>query len=390
MRTLILILTISVLAACKSTEQVQVNAPVVPKTLWQDAAFNVSKVESPEVVFALPEVAKQQLDDAFRTKGNSGKVRLDVIRPRLKALFKHASSYANNQADRTMTASEAFSNSNANCLSLSILAYSIAEHLGLEAQFQQVAIPDYWAMDRGFNLLMGHINLTLNEKRATKINTVFDRTEQLIVDFDIESQRREFPTRPLDKKTVLAMFYNNKAAYALTRGEFDLAYSYLKQAGDIAPGFSSTFVNLGVLYRQNNLLTQAEQAYHHAQLINPNNDTALDNLVVLYRLTERHQQAEKLAKTLHIKRLSNPYYHIALGNEALSLDALDQAKVHFRKAISMQKDIHDAHFGLAKLYYQLGDRERTQAALKKAKHYAKFDYDQGLYSRKLNQLASEW
>ena len=41
------------------------------------------------------------------------------------------------------------------------MAFSMAEHLGLEAHFQQVFIPEYWALKKGFNLLTSHINLKL-------------------------------------------------------------------------------------------------------------------------------------------------------------------------------------------------------------------------------------
>ena len=77
----------------------------------------------------------------------------------LHFLLENGDASLSYQSGATLTANQAYENLNANCLSLSILAYSLADYLGLEGQFQKVHIPEYWALDNGFNLLTGHINL---------------------------------------------------------------------------------------------------------------------------------------------------------------------------------------------------------------------------------------
>ena len=78
------------------------------------------------------------------------------------------------QSGATLTAAQAYNDLNANCLSLSILAYSLAEHLGLYGQFQK-AHPEYWALNNGFNLLTGHINLRVKErgKQLTNLRVIY-------------------------------------------------------------------------------------------------------------------------------------------------------------------------------------------------------------------------
>jgi len=41
----------------------------------------------------------------------------------------------------------------------------MAEYLGLDGQFQTVHIPEYWAVSDGYNLLTGHINLVVTQRR---------------------------------------------------------------------------------------------------------------------------------------------------------------------------------------------------------------------------------
>ena len=61
----------------------------------------------------------------------------------------------------TYTATQTLNIREANCLSLTILAYALAREVGLHAMFQQVEIPEFWVADGGQSRLSGHVNLIL-------------------------------------------------------------------------------------------------------------------------------------------------------------------------------------------------------------------------------------
>ena len=107
-----------------------------------------------------------------------------------------------------MSASQTYANLNANCLSLSILAYSLADYLGIKARFQKVHIPEYWAMNKGVNLLTGHINLSIDNALMQTIpaTMVYQRDKQLTIDFDPNIRKQRFKTSPISKEFVTAMF----------------------------------------------------------------------------------------------------------------------------------------------------------------------------------------
>ena len=144
------------LTACSSTEN---NTAPPPLALVQSNTFTQTSVETQQEIFALSKHVKQQLDSTFPKDGRS----LQSTKGLLRFLLQNGDASLSYQSGATLTANQAYENLNANCLSLSILAYSLADYLGLEGQFQKVHIPEYWALDNGFNLLTGHINLKVSE-----------------------------------------------------------------------------------------------------------------------------------------------------------------------------------------------------------------------------------
>ncbi|MEL7479337.1 MAG: tetratricopeptide repeat protein, partial [Pseudomonadota bacterium] len=263
--------------------------------------------------------------------------------------------------------------------------YSLAEHLGLSTQFQRVHIPEYWDQSQGYSLLTGHVNLILKQPQrkdgADKV--YFFEPTSLTVDFDPNSREQHFKTSKISKDRITAMFYNNKGAMHMIKGEYDLAYSYFRAAIEFDINYSGAWGNLGILYRLNHMHDLAEQTYQHALLVNPENNTVLGNTALLYRLTNRIAQAEKIEADLESKRRNNPYYMIVKGNEALAQDELNSALHFFNAARKLDKNLHDSYFGLAKVYYYRGNLSRAEGYLKLALKNAEFKHDKKRYQGKL-------
>ena len=381
--SIVLASSFCLLTACSSTEK---NTAPPPLALTQSNTFTQAPVETQQEIFALSEHVKEQLDSAFPKDSRS----LQSTKRLLKFLLQNGDSSLSYQSGATLTASQAYSNLNANCLSLSILAYSLADYLGLEGQFQKVHIPEYWALDNGFNLLTGHINLKVSEAQKLVVNrkVIYPEERSLVIDFDPNSRQEAFKTSNINKARITAMFYNNKGAAAMLKHDYDTAFSYYKAAVDIDSNYSGAWGNLGVLFRLTSDYQRAETAYQYAISLDPDNNTALGNLARLYNLTDRKEQGQAILAKLDNKRQANPYYHISLGNDAYTTARYQDAIKHYKKARDLNPTLHDTDFGLARTYYQLGDLKLAKKYLTMANNKADFDHDKQRYESKLQALRS--
>lgn len=371
------------LSACSTTDNANISVPIPiiapPMQLQQQL------VESEQQIFQLDHSLKQQLSAYVQKNKSADKVAYSV----LSFLLTNGDNSLSYQSTSTQTASQSYQNLSANCLSLTILAYSLAEHLGLKARFQKVYVPEYWALNQGFNLLTGHINLAIENKTKLKDSSLFyQRNQRLIIDFDPNSRQARFATSSLSKKRVTAMFYNNKGGEALVNKQFDLAYSYFKAAINTDSSFSASWGNLGVLFKQLGDLKQAEEMYRYAIALNADNNTAQGNLALLYKLTDRAAEGDKLLAELDRKRQTNPYYHISLGNSDYVSGDYTNAISHYKKANAMSPTLHESHFGLARSYFELNNITKAEFHLRKARKKADFIHDQQRYDNKLIALKS--
>lgn len=278
--------------------------------------------------------------------------------------------YINLQYDdaANYTAQEAIENKRANCITLTILAYALANKAQMFAKFQDVEVPEYWNRTGQYSLLTGHVNLVLNNPtvnfRNESIN-IFNQNAYTI-DFDPLINSQKFPSRVVSKNWVVGMFYNNKGAQALMRGNKYLAYAYFREAAIVAPNYAPSWVNLAVLYRQNSLLNEAKKTYEHAINLDMENYAAISNLAILLRKTGDIVKADELSKRLHDIRFKNPFYHKALGDNALYREQYVTAKKHYLQAIELDDRKHDFYYCLAKAYIGLGEHKKAKKLLKKA------------------------
>ncbi|MEH8019470.1 tetratricopeptide repeat protein [Rheinheimera muenzenbergensis] len=346
-------------------------------------AGDITPVETEQQIYALPEQVQSELQRILHA--TSG------ITERSKTLLRYIFTFAHDELiydnSATKTASETLAIGKANCLSLSILAYSMANEVGLKTVFQDVAIPEYWTSEQNTTWLNGHVNLrivqnTLPENHSGVI--LFGR--DIVVDFDPTILKQRFSTTQLNKQRVTAMFYNNKAAEQLNSSEDAQAYQYYLAAIDIDPTFAVTWANLGVLYRKYGLDQYAEQAYQHSLKLDPTSLNTMSNLAYLYHRSDRQHEAEQLMQHVNQARKNNPYYYLMLGNEALRRNDTAEAISQYEHAVRLDRNNHEAYFGLAKAYFQLNDTVQAERYLQRAKRTAPSDQDKEQYQRKLTSL----
>jgi len=381
---IVISLSLLLLCSCQSLTNAYRQNILNTNELYLDNAFPKAQainVETEEDIFAIDEDMLNMVNYVLKPERDQER----QARLLLEYIFSSnhiALSYAQ---DANVTAIDAFHGKTANCMSLTIMAYALAEEAGLKLKFQDIKVPEYWLRKGTHQLLMGHVNLLVIKRKAHTNQNVWSN-EILQIDFDPGAAKDHFARKIVSKKTIVAMFYNNKAAEAIVRLEYDTAYAYLKAATQIDPLFSSAWGNLGVLYKVNHHHNLAINAYKYALELSPNDLTSLENLALLFKKLGNTKEADEIKQRLHAKRLTNPHYHALLSNEALYNGEHNLAIKHLKKAISLESKYHEFYYNLAKLYLKTEQLNLAKSSMKKALKYNKNISIERKYNKKLNFL----
>lgn len=380
MKGIVLIILISCLVGCKATQQ-ESSGPV---QVINDSVFPehvLFPVESEQEVFELDAAAKEFVSSTVHQLNDP----VDRMETLMERIFDRSELNLLYMGNANTGATETFHNRAANCLSLSIMAYSMAKYAGFSVRFQDIDIPEYWTRRDGFSLLNGHINLMVMPRPEINVVQMIERGYE--VDFDPQASRNHFPKRFVGRNTILAMFYNNKGADALLANSYTKAYSYFRAAIQTAPDFESPYVNLGFLYRLNGKYQYAERSYQKALELDNDNLTAWENLALLYANTGQKERAESIFARVEQRRKDNPFYHFIIGEQVFERGDYLAALEHYRRALRLDKTRHEIFYGLAKTYYQLGDVSRSARYFRQAIKRSQTDQDQKLYQGKLDFLS---
>ncbi len=355
--------------------------------LYLDQEFPTYKkyiIETEEDIFLLDEqmrlMVKTKLKPIHDPRMRSVKL--------LKHIFDQENVALAYSSGANVSAREAYHNQQANCLSLTIMAYSLAREANLNVDFQDVSIPEYWVRDGQHNMLSGHVNLLITKvKNPSHLLLIGNNT--LTIDFDPVISKKLFPSKVINKKTVLAMYYSNKGGQALFDNDLDKAYAYFKAATKIDPNFSPAWGNLGVLYRKIKHDDYAMVNYRHAIALDNKNYNTMSNMSLMLNEQGKLDQVKRIQKILHRKRHENPYYHALLADEAEYRGDHSKALKHYRRAILLANNVHEFHFGMAKIYYAMNDHQRAEKSLKKAIAYNKNKEIDNRYIAKMSIIKQE-
>lgn len=336
-------------------------------------------IESHEEIFHLDRTTKEYLDKHLRrvVSGSVSSVNEDGFSDLITKIVKDFS--YENLSDTP--ASQTFQDKTANCLSLSIMTYSVARYLGFEVTFQMVNIPEYWEWHDSTGLVARHVNLLLKRK---SVPGVFDAlNNEIEIDFFSPGSSRRYGARKIEIPTVIAMYYNNKGAQALLAGSHDTAYAYFRAALVKDPSLNMALSNLALLYAMNNKLEWSKQAYRQALRGDPDDMVAASGLAAVYKLTGEMEKAERLLDGIRERRNNNPYYLYVRGEEAYSSGEWGKSIEFFKKSISLRPDIDLFYFGLAKSYFQMGEYELAERYMRQAERAAQIDAAKKRYRSKL-------
>ena len=273
-----------------------VTAPATrpPEGLFNDHLFLApSERISPADVFAISAEMKQYLDTQI-----AGQIRAKGPQQGLfDALYAKRQLMLDYDSAITRNAAQAFAARSGNCLSLVIMTAAFAKELGLPIRYQSAYLDETWSRDGDTYFFIGHVNVSLG-KRAMDFGFGIREADQMTIDFLPPLEIRALRTHEVPEQTIVAMYMNNRAAEALTRGQLDDAYAWARAAIAEDPGFPNSYNTLGVIYQRHGNLAEAEKVLAYALEHEPENTRVMSNMVRVLDDRGRGAEARALAGRL--------------------------------------------------------------------------------------------
>ena len=375
--TSLLLLTAWLLAACAS-------APVVAPPadhLFADRLFGPPRERvTTEDVFTATDAMRRflavDIADQLRTQG--------LQKGLFEALYRKAQLKLDYDAATTKTAAQAFESRSGNCLALVIMTASLAKELKLNVSYQSAYLEETWARDGDLILASGHVNVVVGRRVADAMTR--SELSPLTIDFLPPEEIRRLRTRDITEATILAMFANNRAAEALTKGMLDDAYAWSREALRNDPSFLAAYNTLGVIYLRHGAAGPAARVFEHILGSEPHHTRALSNLAVSYDRLGRTADAGRVRTTLASLEPYPPFHHFNLGMAAMRVGDYRAARDHFAREVERAGYYHEFQYWLAVAQQQLGETAEARKHLRLAMERSPAREQHDRYAAKLEQL----
>jgi Flp pilus assembly protein TadD len=270
-------------------------------------------------------------------------------------------------------------------LSLVIMTAALAKEIGLPVRYQRVYVDDAWTRSGDVYFSIGHVNLRLGRRQ---IEGGFSRNDgdAMTIDFLPPRDLRGVSTRELEEETIAAMFLNNRAAEAFTRGQLDDAYWWARAAIEKDPGFVASYNTLGVVYRRHGNPQEAERVLARALELEPRNAHVMANLVPVLAGLGRVAESKALARTLEQLEPNPPFSYFDRGLAAIARSDFEAGRDLIAQEIARAPYRHEFHYWLAVAYAGLGDEEAARKELGVALQMSSTGRDRAMYAAKLDRI----
>ena len=318
---------------------------------WSAALGATGEAPEPVDVLGLSPEIESYLDSRMRTSlPRSARVQrlLDILfgRDGLDIVYGNS---------ETKTATQTFEARSGNCLSFTLLFVAMARHVGLEAHFQEVGEILSWDRRGDVAVSNRHMFAEVETGEGT-----------LQVDFLPGAEKRYRLVQRVGEDRVLAHFYSNLGAEALTADDTDRATMLLSRALEADDTLASAWVNMGVANRRAGRLAEAERCYLRALELDRNEISAASNLAGLYKSSGRDRLAAPYLKKIRKHRQKNPFYHFRRGLDLAAEGDLKAAGRRLRRAVQLLPDDAMFRIELGRVQARAGRLRRAERSFRKA------------------------
>lgn len=211
--------------------------------------FTMGEAASAESVFELTEQQAEHFLSAFDNE-------LPHLPPHQR-LAKYLERLTNtyNYRERTLTATEAFSGTPGNCMSLVVLTTALAELVELDIDYQRLTTNPIFDKQQGVILVSDHVRTRVYAPEEDDRRFVLRRAHAIIDYFPARESRR---AERLDLDSLLAMYYSNRSAESILDNELTAATQFAKLAVSHSSNHANAYNLLGILHNRIDDETRAE------------------------------------------------------------------------------------------------------------------------------------
>lgn len=355
--------------------------PSAPEPLFNDALFGppAEPVDTQQVLALSPAMREFIARDIRRSSWRDS-----PQRALLDALYSPHQLRLEYDAGSTRNASQAFAARAGNCLSLVLMTAAFAQALDLEVSFNSAQLEETWSRRGNLLVRSGHVNLSLGP-RLLSLGSRHDTT-QMTVDFLPAQELQGLRTRPIALATVLAMYFNNRAAETLVPGQLDQAYAYARAALRQDSGFVPAYNTLGLVYRRHGDTALAARAFEYALDLDNGQRQAMANLIDTLDELGRPHEARQWRTTLARLEPYPPFYFLDQGRAAAERGDWPTARSLFERELARADYSAETHFWLAQASLHLGDTAAAKRHLLLAGENSLSNGERALYTAKLDKL----
>lgn len=282
----------------------------------------------------------------------------------------------------TLSASDALTRREGNCMSLAALTLALAEAVDLDIDFQMVNAPPVFDRDERTLISSNHVRSRVYKVEPESRMTIV-RGHVLI---DYFPDRDGVGGRSVTSDEFVAMMYRNLAAEAMLDDRIDLAFALNERALAHYPDQPDALNLMAVLHRRVGDPDTAERYYHYISAVHGDRVDALNNLASLLRGQGRSEEAARLDSRIARLPDPNPFQWLELGQRFEQRGALERALRAYDQALERAPYLHEAHWRKSLVYWQLGRHHQSLEALREAKSLAHRSATRGSYLAKLDSL----
>ncbi|MGB1140001.1 MAG: tetratricopeptide repeat protein, partial [Halioglobus sp.] len=277
------------------------------------------------------------------------------------------------------TASDVFYSGKANCLSYASLLVAMAREAGLDASYQWLYLRPQWTRSGERVMVRLHVNVDVDLRGG----------ERFMADIDPLSPAQVTGSRLMDDSDAEALHHSNIAMLALADGDVGEAWLNGVRALQLSPGMPHLWVNLGAVYRASGQFEAAEQSYLQALALDLREQSAMNNLVILYDMDGRPDERAQWLERVASYRDANPYYHAWLGDEASGAGLWSEALGHYEKAVALSGGDSRLLYSLGQAHWQVGDQVAASQYLEQAIESASLVSEINVYRAQLEAWRRE-
>lgn len=287
-------------------------------------------------------------------------------------------------SEETYTARQALEQKGGNCLSLTVLTTAFAQLAGVQISYQLLEQNPVYSIDNSLLITSDHLRAVLVSHHSSESG--FDSLLRLTIDY-FDTDGLSYVDN-VSVEAQMSMFYSNRAADALVRGDYNLAFSNAERALQHYPENASALNTIGILHRKQGDLARAEKIYKFGLSNLSKGSIFVRNYVSLLANQERDVEIAQLLSEANNHNNDHPWQWVRAGRAEYQAGNYGKALKYYERAIKLAPEVHQLHLFAGRASYAAGDVRSSKRYLSKALALAKDAKSKRSYKKKLFALRS--